>query len=130
MVEGFPPSSKSVSHALIHHKSFDYNALQNFKPPFSASPAGNAFLHIFPKQRTDAGSIPICVPLDVLTRIVRAMSSGQFRSLVHDFQISCIAENPVALAGSQFTNNPQPLQMLQGFIDRGRRDTCFFYQPV
>ena len=55
---------------------------------------------------------------------------GQLRPLIHDFQISCVTENPIALAGGQFTDNPQPLQMFQGFVDRGRRDTCFFHQPL
>jgi hypothetical protein len=100
MVEGFPSSRKSVSKAVIHRKPFYYKILRCIKAPFSASLAGNPFLHIFPKQRMDAGSIPICMPIDVFTIKVRAPSAGKFRPLVHDFQISCIAENPVALAGS------------------------------
>jgi len=40
--------------------------------------------------------------IDVLTRIARTLSAGQFRPLVHDFQISGVAENPVALARGKF----------------------------
>ena len=35
-------------------------------------------------------------------RKVRTLSAGRFRPLVHDFQISGVAENPVALARGQF----------------------------
>jgi len=40
--------------------------------------------------------------LEVVTRKVWTLSAGQFRPLVHDFQVSGIAENPVALARGQF----------------------------
>jgi len=76
MVEGFPPSSKSVSKAMAHRKPIDYKALRFIKTPFSESFVGNAFLHIFSEQRTDAGSIPICMPLDVFSIKVRVRQPG------------------------------------------------------
>jgi len=67
MVEGSPPSGNSVSQAPTHQKSFIYNTLRASNCRSPRPYTGNVFLHIFPKQRMDAGSIPAAISNAVLS---------------------------------------------------------------
>ena len=66
MVEGSPPSGNSVSPAPTHQKPFIYNTLRASGCRSPRPYAGNVFLHIFPKQRMDVGSIPTAIKCGVV----------------------------------------------------------------
>ena len=67
LVEGSQPSGNSVSPAPTHQNPLIYNALQVFRCCSPRPYEGNVFLHIFPKQRMDVGSIPVAISNAVLS---------------------------------------------------------------
>jgi len=98
MVEGLPPSSKSVLKALTHRKPFIYNALRCLNTAFSTSRCGKCFSPHFPQTENGRGFDSRCHIKrgDIATQVLQFHDYTPTQPSCHVFVVGVLGGEKVA----------------------------------